>query len=127
MKILSRLLLISSMLGASALCAMCQTVNVQDRKAIPASESASRTTADETFDLNIDERRFTRENFEASTSVSTDGDAGLNLRVGVALAASRIDALLRNVRGRVRFHGTLDRVLERIGNRRAQSPPPSPR
>ena len=127
MKILSRLLLISSFLGASAFCALGQTVNAPDVKAIPASEPASRTTADETFDLNIDERRFTRENFEASTSVSTDGDAGLNLRVGVALAAGRIDALLRNVHGRVRFRGTLDRLLEIIGNRRPQSPTPSPR
>ena len=88
-----------------------------------AGEQNFRTNVDETFDLDIDERTFTRENFEASTSVATNPSAGLDLQVGVALSAGRIDVLLRNVRGQVRFHGTLDRVLDAIGARLATSPP----
>jgi hypothetical protein len=88
-----------------------------------AGEQNFRTNVDETFDLDIDERTFTRENFEASTSVATDPSGGLDLQIGVALSAGRIDVLLRNVRGQVRFRGTLSRVLDAIGSRRAASPP----
>lgn len=66
----------------------------------------------EDFELNIAERRITEADFFASTSVG--GAAGsLSLRVGVALGAERIDVLLRNVRGRVRFRGSLD-ALRRV-------------
>ena len=88
-----------------------------------AAEQDSRTNVDETFDLNIDERKITRQDFAASTAVATDPSAGLDLQVGVALSAGRIDVLLRNVRGQVRFHGTLTRVLDAIGARSAPSPP----
>jgi hypothetical protein len=83
----------------------------------------TRTNIDETFELNIGERRFTEENFNVSTSVSTDGDSGLDLQIGVGLSASRIDVLMRNIRGNVRFHGTLDRILEILRNRPAPSRP----
>lgn len=117
MKFLAKLLFVSFVLGASSLVVTGQELRRRTLQEIP--DRSSRTNADETFELNIDERRFTRENFEASTSVSTEGDAGLNLQIGVALAAGRIEVLLRNVRGNVHFHGTLDRILEVIGNRRA--------
>ena len=79
----------------------------------------ARTTADESFELNIDQRRITSEDFEASTAIETDPNAqGLNLQIGVALAASHINVLLVNVRGRVRFRGSLERILDMLDTRR---------
>jgi hypothetical protein len=79
--------------------------------------------ADETFELDISERRFTKTDFEASTSVDTEGDSrGVNVRIGVSLNAGSISVFLRNVHGNVRFRGTLDRILEVIGRRAASSP-----
>jgi hypothetical protein len=90
------------------------------------SNTEARTNADENFELNITERRITRRDFEASTSVEAGEESarGLNLRVGVAVGADSINVLLRNVRGQVRFRATLDRVLERINSRRAPTPSP---
>jgi hypothetical protein len=89
----------------------------------PDESSRQRTDANETFELNIDERRFTKTNFEASTAVDTDGgERGVNVRIGVSLTAGRIDVLLRNVHGNVRFRGTLDRILEVIGKRSTATP-----
>lgn len=98
--------------------------NAQTRPApaTPEKTPVVRTNIDETFELNIIERRITESNFEASTSVSTEGDGPLDLQVGVGLSASRIDVLLRNIRGSVRFHGTLDRILNILRNRPALSP-----
>jgi hypothetical protein len=130
----------------AALCALVSNVSAQatnppatDNNAAAQQQPApdvepARTTADETFDLNIAERRITRSNYEASTSVEIldEGARGLNLRVGVMLGASEIDVLLRNVRGRVRFRGSLDSVLQRLNGRRAAptttatGAPPSP-
>jgi hypothetical protein len=86
-----------------------------------SSGFAQRLNADETFELNISERRITERDFSASTSVEAGEESarGLRLRVGVEVGASRIDVLLRNVHGRVRFRATLDRVLERLNARRA--------
>lgn len=91
-----------------------------------SSNSEARTSADETFELNIAERRITRRDFEASTSVEAGEESarGLDLRVGVTLGADSIDVLLRNVRGQVRFRATLERVLQLINSRRATSPSP---
>jgi hypothetical protein len=76
--------------------------------------------------LNITERRYSQENFEASTAIRTNGDGNeLKVQVGVAVAAGRIDLLLRNVHGTVRFRGTLQRIFEVIGDR-AASPATSP-
>ena len=90
------------------------------------SDPARRTNADETFDLNITERRITERDFAASTSVEAGEESarGLRLRVGVEVGASEIDVLLRNVRGRVRFRATLDRVLERLNSRRTSEAAP---
>jgi len=98
----------------------------------PASQDAStdaaqtRSNADETFELNISERRITEQNFNASTSVEAGEESarGLRLRIGVGVGAEQIDVLLRNVHGSVRFRGTLDRVLELINSRRAPETTP---
>lgn len=93
-------------------------------KPAPAAVS-SQANVDETFELNVDERRFTKTDFEASTDVDTGGDAsGVNVRIGVSLTAGRIDVLLRNVHGNVRFRGTLDRILEVISRRPSSAPDP---
>jgi hypothetical protein len=84
----------------------------------------ARGEADEDFDLNIVERRITEPDFFASTEVSA-GEAtarGLNLRVGVAVGAERIDVLLRNVRGHVRFRASLDALRRVLDARRSAQP-----
>lgn len=90
------------------------------------TKNLARTTADENFELNITERRITRSNFEASTSVEAGEESapGLRLRIGVEVGASEIDLLLRNVRGQVRFRATLERVLDRINARRQTNAAP---
>ncbi len=93
----------------------------------PRTVSAeARTSVDESFELNISERRIAEENFEASTEVEIGREAGhgLALRVGVAVGAERIELLLRNVRGSVRFRATLEPVLRLFSNRRTAAPPP---
>jgi hypothetical protein len=86
------------------------------RSLIPA-----RSEADEDFDLDITERRITELNFFASTEVSAGDEAarGLALRVGVEVGAGRIDVLLRNVRGHVRFRASLDALRRVLDARRA--------
>ena len=85
------------------------------------------TTADEEFELNIDQRRISEKEFHAETAVETDGARGLRLGVGVALRASDIEVLLLGVRGHVRFRASLAPVLRLLEARRgppAQAPPP---
>jgi hypothetical protein len=87
----------------------------------------TRANADEEFELNIEQRRINEKDFHAETAVETDGAHGLQLGVGVALRASDIEVLLRNVRGHVRFRGSLAPVLRLLEARRApptQTPPP---
>jgi hypothetical protein len=100
-------------------------VQPQQQNAPP--DSTERTQADETFELNITERRITERDFAASTSVEAGEESarGLRLRVGVEVGASAIDVLLRNVRGSVRFRATLERVLERLNARRTQTEAPA--
>lgn len=97
-----------------------------DANAASASPAEARTSADETFDLNISERHIIERDFAASTSVEAGEESarGLRLRVGVAVGAETIDVILRNVRGRVRFRATLEPVLRLINSRRATSPSP---
>lgn len=79
--------------------------------------------SDQTFELNFAERRFSQTDFEASTDVDTNGGPdGVNVRIGVSLTAGRIDVLLRNVRGSVRFRGNLNRIFEVLGKRPVSSP-----
>lgn len=82
--------------------------------------------ADEDYELNIDLRRINEGDFHAETAVSTGGARGLQLNVGVALRASEIDVLLRNVRGHVRFRATLDPVLRLLDSRRGATPSSQP-
>lgn len=100
-----------------------------DAPARPADAQPARaepSDADEDYELNIDQRRIHEGDFRAETAVSTGGARGLQLNVGVALRASDIDVLLRNVRGRVRFRATLDPVLRLLDSRRAAAPPSRP-
>jgi hypothetical protein len=133
-KLLGRLFLVFSTLIGSSLFVLAQTGPQTNPKRVPetsstapatqSANSASRASADETFELNITERRYSQENFAASTAVGTSGgDQKLNVNIGVALSAGRIDALLRNVHGTVRFRGSLGRIFEIVGDR--LTPPPA--
>lgn len=133
---LSRATLVALLLLAACAPAAAQTDPATSSTPTPTpraatdAEQQARTNADETFDLNIDERRITRDNFEASTSVEIAGQENaqglnLNLRVGVAVGARSIDVLLRNVRGRVRFRGSLEALL-RLLNERHPAPANTP-
>ena len=73
-------------------------------------------TADEDFELNIDESRTTESNYERSTSVKVNS-ANVSVGVGASVGAQRIDLLLRGVTGRVRFRASLDALRRRIENR----------
>lgn len=111
--------------GASSQKSAAATSNAAQQEST-SGPMQSRTSADETFELNIAEKRITQSGFEASTSVEAGEESarGLRLRVGVAVGAGEINVLLRNVRGQVRFRATLERVLERINARRAAGPSP---
>lgn len=93
----------------------------------PQSTQSAVTNADEDFELNIEQRRINEKDFHAETAVETDGTRGVQIGVGVALRASDIEVLLRNVRGHVRFRGNLAPVLRLLEARRpapTQTPPP---
>ena len=103
------------------------TAQTRDDKmtAAPAAQATQPTgsNADEDFVLNIDVRRIREGAFHAETEVETDGTRGLRLRVGVALRASDIEVLLRNVQGRVRFRANLAPILRLLGERPAAARP----
>ena len=88
--------------------------------ASPAAQNAGAGNVNENFELNIAERRITERDFYASTAIETGaGEShGLSLRVGVGVGASEIDVLLRNVRGNVRFRGSLDALRRVLDARR---------
>ena len=126
----SRLALASVIIAASFVLASSQTsgnVNAESPSTpLAASETETRTSANETFELNITERRITERDFAASTTVEIGEETarGLLLRVGVAVGADEINVLLRNVRGRVSFRATMERVLARLNARRAPATTP---
>lgn len=80
----------------------------------------AQSNVDETFELNIAERRITERDFFASTAIEAGESSarGLSLRIGVAVGASEIDMLLRNVQGRVRFRGSLEALQRMLDARR---------
>lgn len=125
---LSRLALASVMIAASFVPASSQTSGNTNAEApsTPPAATETRTSANETFELNITERRITERDFAASTTVEIGEETarGLLLRVGVAVGADEINVLLRNVRGRVSFRATLERVLARLNARRAPAATP---
>ncbi|HLL71543.1 MAG TPA: hypothetical protein VK363_08935 [Pyrinomonadaceae bacterium] len=95
--------------------------------ATPATNAQGDVNED--FELNIDERRITERDFYASTAIEAGEESarGLYLRVGVGVGASEIDVLLRNVRGRVRFHGSLEALRRVLDARRpVTTAPPEP-
>ena len=131
--------------AAVLVCAVCasgalaqQTRREEGRPQRPAADASrpaaasAQTGADESFELHIAERRITEQNCFASTAVAvgSEGARGLDLRVGVAVGAERIDVTLRNVRGSVRVRGSLDalrRVLEAHRPAESAAPPAPPR
>lgn len=125
---LNQLCLVFLLLAASSLVALSQTSAGAEAQSAPppTSESLNRTSANETFELNITERRITEKGFAASTTVEVGEETarGLLLRVGVAVGADEINVLLRNVRGRVNFRATMERVLARLNARRATGAAP---
>jgi acetylglutamate synthase len=120
---LSRLTLVFIIIATSYAVGSSQTsgnVTAEAPVAPPiATESGNRTTANETFELNITERRITERDFAASTTVEVGEETarGLLLRVGVSVGADEINVLLRNVHGRVSFRATMERVLQRLNAR----------
>jgi hypothetical protein len=98
-----------------------QRPRVQTRAPQTTQESTTSGEADEDFNLNIPVRHITEQNFFASTEISAGDESarGLALRVGVAVGAERIDVLLRNVQGHVRFRASLDALRRVLDARRA--------
>lgn len=112
---------IVSMLAIIASAAVCC---VSQQKLPPTPGPAQRVSAEETFDLNIIERRITETDFVAATSVGFDSREGQNvsMNVGVEVRAGKIDVLMRNVTGTVRFRGSIQRILDLINSRPARPP-----
>jgi hypothetical protein len=114
------------LLFAARASAQTRPADAPARDAQPAATAQTRgvpsASADEEFDLNIDQRRINEGDYHAETSVSTGDARGLRLNVGVALRASDIDVLLRNVRGHVRFRASLDPVLRLLDAHRDAAP-----
>jgi hypothetical protein len=78
------------------------------------NQSAPTTeTADEDFELNISDSRTTETNYRRSTNVEIN-EANVSIGVGAIVSAQRIDILLRNVTGRVRFRASLEAIRRRI-------------
>lgn len=127
-KNLFRLALVLAVVTASSAFALAQNEGAPSAAAAQTASApqSNRTTADETFELNITERRITEHDFAASTTVEVGEETarGLRLRVGVAVGADEINVLLRNVRGRVSFRASLAPVLERLNTRRAPAAAP---
>ncbi|HEY0546104.1 MAG TPA: hypothetical protein VGC91_12060 [Pyrinomonadaceae bacterium] len=121
---LFRITLVSLLMILSCALAAAQSSEATTATAAPPAEA--RTSADETFELNITERHITETGFEASTSVEAGEESarGLRLRVGVGIGADVIDVRLHGVRGHVRFRASLAPVLERINSRRPPNPSP---
>jgi hypothetical protein len=125
---LFRLALALAIVTTSSALALAQNESAPSTAAAQTAspQTVSRTTADESFELNITERRITEHDFAASTAVEAGEETarGLRLRVGVSVGADEINVLLRNVRGRVNFRATLARVLDRLNTRRAPASTP---
>lgn len=106
--------------GLLMICCATVLVKAQTKTGAPAQTAPTvpqvrtpltESTVDETFELKIDERRYTQESFSAATSVANNPDeTKVKLQVGVSVTTGRIDLVLRNVHGLVRFRGSLDRL-----------------
>jgi hypothetical protein len=91
----------------------------RDKPAPPQQPSV--VQADESFELDVKEKRITEKNYKASKSVEIESKdpKTMHVQVGAALSADSIDVLLRNVTGSVRFRGSLQRIVNVI---KARSP-----
>ena len=116
MSCIRRVSLLSAILVCVALSAAAQEQRTADKAAQPLR--------DETFNLNIIERRIVETDFLASTAVGFESAEVKNLEmsIGVALRATKIDVLLRNVTGTVRFRGSVQRILDLVNSRSVRSP-----
>src|SRR5688572_10985975 len=110
-----------SMLAIFASAAVCC---VSQERVPPVVDPVQRVSADETFELNIVERRITENNLVAATSVGFESREGknLSLNVGVELRAEKIEVLMRNVTGTVRFRGSIQKILDLVNSRPARPP-----
>ena len=115
---------IVSMLAIIASAAVCCASQQRLPPTPDPVQRVSRVSADETFDLNIVERRITETDFFAATSVGFASREGKNvsMNVGVEVRAGKIDVLMRNVTGTVRFRGSIQRILDLINSRPARPP-----
>ena len=113
-----RIVSVLAIVAAAAVCCVSQ------QRLPPAADPVQRVSADETFELNIVERRITENDLVAATSVGFESRErkNLSMNVGVELRAGKIDVLMRNVTGTVRFRGSIQKVLDRLNSRPA--PPP---
>ncbi len=73
----------------------------------PARAETVVPVRDESFQLDIAQRRIDRGPYDASLQVGIDRP--VSLRVGAAVQASHLVVLLRGVHGTVRFHGDLSK------------------
>lgn len=80
--------------------------------AAPAlADEAVSTVRDDSYQLDVRDRRIDRGPYDASLQVGIDRP--VSLRVGATVHASHIVLMLHEVHGTVRFHGDLSR-LQRI-------------
>ena len=112
---------IISMLAIIASAAIC---GVSQQQLTPAANAVQRVSSAETFELNIVERRITEKDFFAATSVGFESREvkNLSMNVGVEVRAGKIDVLMRNVTGTVRFRGSIQRILDVVNSRPARPP-----
>lgn len=67
--------------------------------------------APQTYDLDIAEKRITKNDFHASTALQAGtADSGVQVRAGASASARVIDLVLRNVRGTVHFRADTSRL-----------------
>lgn len=117
MNLASRIVLMLAIIASTAMVCASQ-------QRLPPADTVQRVSTDETFDLNIVERRITENDFFAATSVGFDSRDGKNvsMNVGVEVRAGKIDVLMRNVTGTVRFRGSVQKILDLINSRPARPP-----
>jgi len=89
-----------------------------------ANDQQPHTELTESFELHIPDRRITQANYQAGTAVELipQDRNDLRLHVGVNLRADAIDVHLQNVTGTVRFHGSLQRILDLLNLRLKANP-----
>lgn len=94
-------------LGAAAL------IFSADARGQNPTAPAATETADEDFELNINDSRTTETNYRRSTNVEIN-EANVSIGVGAIVSAQKIDVLLRGVTGRVRFRASLEAIRRRL-------------